>query len=372
VPRLMLGFQFFISIGMVAAAILVFRQVNYLRHIPLGFDPRNVAVLELPQGAFAKEGDQYLKNELSADPDISMLSFCSEKALPGQFADLDVMEYRQRGVLVNKGVDDIDVDDKFLAVLGIPVIRGSGFHGVKDSAAKGQVMVNELFVRQAGWTNPIGQTIKQGEDVYQVVGVVPDFHFGSLHNPMTPMVIFSDPDPAYLLVKVVEGGGAGMPGKLQQMWNRAFPQFPFSYFFLDQHLLQQYKDEGHLLSCLLILSFLVIAISCIGLISYTAYVVRKALKDIAIRRIIGASFGDIYGMYQGMFGLLLGIGLAAVVPVSWYFLDRWLEQFAYHVVLRPLDYGIAVVGMVVIVGLVVGYYVWRSVRISPAKIIREQ
>jgi ABC-type antimicrobial peptide transport system permease subunit len=116
----------------------------------------------------------------------------------------------------------------------------------------------------------------------------------------------------------------------------------------------------------------VIAISCIGLISYTAYVVRKALKDIAIRRIIGASFGDIYGMYQGMFGLLLGIGLAAVVPVSWYFLDRWLEQFAYHVVLRPLDYGIAVVGMVVIVGLVVGYYVWRSVRISPAKIIREQ
>jgi putative ABC transport system permease protein len=273
---------------------------------------------------------------------------------------------------VNKGVDDMDVDENFFGVLGIPVIQGSGFHSVKDSAAKDQVLVNELFVRQAGWTNPIGQTIKQGEDAYQVAGVVPDFHFGSLHNPMTPMVIFSDPDPAYLLLKVVPGGDAGMPYKLQKVWNRAFPQFPFSYFFLDQHLLQQYKDEGHLLSCLLILSFLVIVISCIGLMAYTAYVIRIALKDIAIRRIIGASFGDIYGLYQGTFGLLLGIGLAAVIPVSWYFLDRWLEQFAYHVVLRPLDYGIAVAGMVVIVGSVVWYYVWRSVRTSPAKIIREK
>jgi putative ABC transport system permease protein len=372
VPRLMLGFQFFISIGMVAAAILVFRQVNYLRHIPLGFDARNVVVLELPQGAYAKEGDHYLKNELNADPDISMLSFCSEKALPGQYSDLDVMEYRQQGVLVHKGVDDIDVDDNFLTLLGIPVIRGSGFHGVKDSAAKDQVLVNDLFVRQAGWTNPIGQTIKQGEEVYQVVGVVPDFHFGSLHNPMTPMVIFSDPDPAYLLLKVINRGGAGMPEKLHKVWNKAFPQFPFSYFFLDQHLLQQYNDEGHLLNCLLILSFLVIVISCIGLMAYTAYVIRIAMKDIAIRRIIGASFGDIYRMYQGMFGLLLGVGLAAVIPVSWYFLDRWLEQFAYHVVLRPLDYGIAVAATVVIVGVVVWYYVWRSVRTSPAKIIREK
>ena len=372
VPRLMLGFQFFISIGMVAAAILVFRQVNYLRHIPLGFEAKNVVVLELPQGAYAKEGDQYLKNQLSADPGISMLSFCSEKALPGQYSDLDVMEYRQRGVLVNKGVDDIDVDENFFAVLGLPFIRGSGFHGVKDSAARDEVIVNELFVRQAGWTNPIGQTIKQGEEAYQVVGVVRDFHFGSLHNPMTPMVIFSDPDPAYLLVKVVEGGGAGIPRKLQKAWNTAFPQFPFSYFFLDQHLLQQYNEEGHLLSCLLILSFLVIVISCIGLMAYTSYIIRMALKDIAIRRIIGAGFGDIWGIYQGMFGFLLVIGLAAVIPVSWYFLDRWLEQFAYHVVLRPSDYGIAAAAMAVIVGLVLGYYVGRSVRTSPAKIIREK
>ncbi len=371
VPRIMLGFQFFISIGMVAAAILVFRQVNYLRHIPLGFDAKNVVVLELPQGAYAKEGDQYLKNELSADPDISILSFCSEKALPGQYSDLDVMEYRQRGVLVNKGVDDIDVDENFLTLLGIPVIRGSGFHGVKDSAAKDEVLVNDLFVRQAGWTNPIGQTIKQGEDVYQVVGVVPDFHFGSLHNPMTPMVIFSDPDPAYLLLKVTKGGGPGIPDKLKRVWNKAFPEFPFSYFFLDQRLLRQYEDEGHLLSCLLILSFLVIVISCIGLMAYTAYVIRIALKDIAIRRIIGASFGDIYRMYEGMFGLLLAIGLATAIPVSWYFLDRWLGLFAYHVVLRPLDYGIAVAAMAVIVGLVLCYYAWQSIRVNPAKILRE-
>jgi putative ABC transport system permease protein len=373
VPRLMLGFQFFISIGMVAAAILVLRQVDYLRHIPLGFDARNVVVLELPQGAYAKEGDKYLKNELSADPAFTMLSFCSEKALPGQFADLDVMEYRQNGVLVNKGTDDLSADENYLGLLGIPVIRGSGFHGVKDSTARDEVMVNELFVRQAGWTHPIGQTIKQGEDAYHVVGVVQDFHFGSLHNPMTPMVIYPEPDNlAYLLVKVADGKTAGISGRLQSIWRKAFPQFPFSYFFLDQHLLQQYKEEGHLLSCLLTLSLLVIVISCIGLMAYTSYVIRIALKDIAIRRIVGATFGDIFRLFNRQFVLLLVIGLAVAAPVSWYFLGRWLAQFAYHVDVRPGDYFIAAMTMGGIVGLAVLNYTWRCVRISPAKIIREQ
>ena len=370
----MLGFQFFISIGMIVAGLLVFRQVNYLKDVPLGFNPKNVVVLALPQGEYALQGDKYLKNELRTDPDILKLSLCSSKALPGGYADLDVMEYRQRGKLVSKGVDDMDVDADYFSLLEVPVIAGSGFRGEKkDSSAKDEVIVTDLFVRQAGWDHPIGQIIKEGEAVYQVAGVVPDFHFGSLHNPLTPMVIFSDPgDPAYLMIRVPEGKTGAVVGKLPGLWAKAFPQFPFSYFFLDQHLLLQNKDERNLLTLLLCLSCLVIAISCIGLIAYTAYIIRIALADIAIRRIIGASFGHIFTLFNRQFVWLLVIGLAVAAPVSWYFLGHWLAQFAYHVEVRPVDYVIAVGTMATIVGLVMLNYTWRCIRISPAKIIREQ
>jgi putative ABC transport system permease protein len=373
VPKMMLGFQFFISIGMIVAGLLVFRQVSYLRSIPLGFDPKNVLVVGLPQGAYAAKGDQYLKNELRADPDVLKLALCGDKALPGQFADFDVMQYREHGVLVNKGVDDISVDEDYLSLLGLPMIAGSGFQAVKDSSSSHQVIVTELFAREAGWDHPIGQLITEGDDKVQVVGVVPDFHFGSLHRPIEPMVIFQAPaDPAYLMVKVAGTKAGAVINQLQGAWSKAFPAFPFAYFSLEEHLLRQYKDEGNLLTLLVSLSLLVIAISCIGLIAYTSYIIRMSMTGIAIRRIIGASFRDIFNLFNRQFVLLLVIGLSVAVPVSWYLLGRWLEQFAYHVNVRPADYIVAAGAMAAIVGGVVLRYIARCIRVSPAKIIREQ
>jgi putative ABC transport system permease protein len=373
VPKMMLGFQFFISIGMIVAGLLVFRQVHYLQSIPLGFDPTDVLVAGLPQGVNAAKGDQYLKNELSADPGVLKLALCGEKALPGQFADFDVMTYRVNGVQVNKGVNDISVDENYLSLLGVSVIAGSGFQPVKDSSARHQVIVTELFARQAGWDHPIGQVIAEGDDKLQVVGVVNDFHFSSLHHAISPMVILQAPDePAYLMVKVANHQTGAVVRQLQQAWGKVFPAFPFTYFSLDDHLLQQYKDEGNLLTLLVSLSVLVIAISCIGLIAYTSYIIRMAMTDITIRRIIGASFRDIFHLFNRQFLLLLVIGLAVAVPVSWYLLGRWLEQFAYHVEVRPVDYIIAAAAMATIVGAVVVRYIARCVRVSPATIIREQ
>jgi putative ABC transport system permease protein len=244
---------------------------------------------------------------------------------------------------------------------------------VKDSSSSHQVIVTELFAREAGWDHPIGQLITEGDDKVQVVGVVPDFHFGSLHRPIEPMVIFQAPaDPAYLMVKVAGTKAGAVINQLQGAWSKAFPAFPFAYFSLEEHLLRQYKDEGNLLTLLVSLSLLVIAISCIGLIAYTSYIIRMSMTGIAIRRIIGASFRDIFNLFNRQFVLLLVIGLSVAVPVSWYLLGRWLEQFAYHVNVRPADYIVAAGAMAAIVGGVVLRYIARCIRVSPAKIIREQ
>ena len=187
------------------------------------------------------------------------------------------------------------------------------------------------------------------------------------------MIVFQDPsDPAYLLIRINSNKSGAVIDRLSRVWKTAFPQFPLSYFSLDQHLLEQYRDERNLFTLLASLSFLIIGISCIGLIAYTSYIVRVAIRDIAIRRIVGASFWDIFSLFNRRFLKLLGLAFLAACPLSWYLLKNWLAQFPYHTDLMLTDYLIAVGVMGVMVSLVILRYTWQCTRISPAKIIREQ
>jgi len=354
VPKLMLGFQFFISIGMIVASLLVSRQVRYLRNTPLGFNPKNVLVVELPQGIHAAAGDKYLKHELGADPDILMLSLCGSNSLPGEYTSIDVMEYQERKVLVKKAIDNISVDANYLPLLQIPLLAGTGFEDKAENDSNGHVIVTALFARNAGWNQAVGQTIFQPGETDQVIGVAPDFHFSSFHNPIAPMLIFQDPsDPAYLLIRMGDHTSAAVIARLQLAWKKAFPQFPVSYFFLDQHLLQQYKDEENLFKLLLTLSLLSIGISCIGLVAYTSYIIRIAIFDIAVRRVLGASFEDIFKLFGRQFAVLLGIAFLAAFPVSWYLIGKWLNQFSYHENLKLTDYFVALGLMAGIVSVVI-------------------
>ena len=382
VPRLMLGFQFFISTGMLIAAISVYRQVSYFRSAPLGFNPDNVLIVQLPQNAMDSlenvsdhSAGKFLSNTLDHDPDVVMTSFCDATALPGGDADIDIMEYREHGVKVKKTVYHLDVDAHYFSLLQIPVIRGEGFRDIKDSTAKQHALVTTSFVRKAGWTQPIGEvfTTQGGAGpVVRVDGVVPDFHFSSLHHSILPLVIFQQTDDQdYLLVRVTPARTAAVLKGLEANWKKAFPEVPFFYSFLDEHLMQQYRDDNNLLSLLLTLTLLMIAISCIGLIAYVSFLLRMAKTSIAIRRVIGAAFKDIYALFAWQFAWLLLIGFVVAAPLAWWLSVIWLRQFAYHVDPRPADLGISLVALGVLVGMIVLRYALHSVRINPGRVLRE-
>jgi putative ABC transport system permease protein len=379
VPRLMLGFQFFISTGMLIAAISVYRQVSYFRSAPLGFNPDNVLVLQLPQNAMdSLEGvndlsaEKYLRNALDHDPDVVMTSFCSAAALPGGDADLDIVEYLDHGIKVKKTVYHLDADAHYFSLLQIPVIQGEGFRDSQDSTARYHALVTTSFVRKAGWNQPIGEVFSGFGRKAEVVGVVPEFHFNSLHHAMLPLVIFQvSEDKDYLLVRVSPVRTAAVLKGLEATWKKAFPDVPFFYSFLDEHLMQQYRDDDNLLSLLLVLTLLMIAISCIGLIAYVTFLLRMAKTSIAIRRVIGAAFKDVYVLFARQFAWLLLIGFAVAAPLAWWLSTIWLRQFAYHVDPRPVDLGIALVGMGVLVGVIVLRFTLQSVGVNPGRVLRE-
>ena len=174
-----------------------------------------------------------------------------------------------------------------------------------------------------------------------------------------------------MLVRVNTTKTSAVLRRLQANWKKIYPELPFYYSFLDEHLLQQYHDEYNLLSLLLTLTLLMIVISCIGLVAYVSFLLRMARADIAIRRVIGASFGNIYALYIRQFTGLLVIGFLVAAPLAWWLAESWLRQFAYHISPRPVDAGIAFAVMGVLVGLIVLRYSWGTVRVNPARILRE-
>jgi putative ABC transport system permease protein len=379
VPRLMLGFQFFISTGMLIAAISVYRQVGYFRSAPLGFNPDNVLVVQLPQNALDsaeevmdRSAKNYLRNTLDHDPDVVLTSFCDATALPGGDADIDVEEYRDHGVKVRKTIYHLDVDAHYFSLLQIPVIQGEGFRDIKDSSARNHALVTTGFAHKAGWTRPIGEVITSQSGPVRVDGVVPEFHFGSLHHIILPLVIFQQTNAQdYLLVRVTPARTATVLKGLEVNWKKAFPDVPFFYTFLDEHLMQQYRDDNNLLDLLLTLTVLMIAISCIGLVAYVSFLLRMAKTSIAIRRVIGAAFKDIYALFARQFVWLLLIGFAVAAPLAWWSSSLWLMQFAYHVDPRPADLGIALAAMGILVGVIVLRYTWQSARVNPGRVLRE-
>ena len=378
-PKLMLGFQFLISIGMLIAGICVYRQVSYFRSIPLGYNPDNVLILHLPQvqgedsiaGANYLSGSKQLRSTLDHDPNVVMTSACDENALPGSGIDLDVMNYRENGIKVKKAVYHIDVDARYFSVLQIPVTRGSAFPVEDDTIAQGNAIVTTAFVKMAGWSHTIGEIIRTPTRPARVIGVVPDFHYSDLRHAIQPMVVFQGGEWDDLLVRVGQKNTSALLGRLATAWRKLFPAIPFSYSFLDEDLRKQYLDEYTLLDLLLTLTMLMIAISCAGLIAYVSFLLRMARAEIAIRRVIGASFADIYGLYARQFLYLLLIAFAAGGSLAWWFVDRWLRQFAYHIEPRAADFVTGLAVLCALVAVIILRWSWLSLKLNPALALRE-
>ncbi len=185
-------------------------------------------------------------------------------------------------------------------------------------------------------------------------------------------MIFQEPQDAdFLLIRVGQARTTSVLQSLQANWKKVFPELPFSYSFLDEHLMQQYHDEYNLLSLLLTLTLLMIAIGCIGLVAYVSFLLRMARVDIAVRRVIGASFPDIYTLFARQFAWLLLIGFAVAAPLAWWLANVWLRQFAYHIDPRPLDLGIALAAMGTLISIIVLRFTLQSVNVNPGRVIRE-
>ena len=356
--------QFTLATFLISATFIIFSQFNFLTTEKLGYDDSN---LVLVTKAGLKRGEaQLLKEELMKSPDIIGVAPKDEG-------------YSFNGGKINGGseigVANVTIDESYLPLLKIPIIKGRNFSKDFSSDSSHSVIVNESFVKKAGWKNPIGQQFSFDEnEKYQVVGVVKDYHFQPLDQEIVPEVFTMRQQSEYGMayIKIKPNSESVSLKHIEKVFKSLFPLNPFSFTFKDQENLKNYESEAKWKQIILFGAILTIFISCIGLFGLSVLLAEKRTKEIGIRKVLGASVGIVVTILSKDFLKLVIIALLIATPLAWLAAYKWLQNYPYRITLSWWMFTGAGLLVVFIALTTVSFQAIKAAIANPVKSLRTE
>lgn len=351
--------QFSLAITLIIGTIFMNKQMNLLSEKSLGFSQEHVIQLETP----SREGRQILnsfQNQLLNQTAILGVSG-SWNSLDGKGVSFNNLPFESEGKEIRGS--KFGIAPNLPEVLNIEILEGTKLSPANKEEAD-EVLVNESLVRAFSWENPIGKQIDgHFGDSFIVKGVVKDFHYQSLHEDISPLII----EPANMFTKLyVKLDGKRTSSAIQsveQAWSKAAPGIPFHFSFLDDQIEMQYQSDQQWVAIVKAASYLSILLSCLGLFGLATLASSKRKKEISIRKVLGATVSSIVVLLSKDFLKPVLAGLIVAIPVTWYLLNFWLQDFAFKVSLNPLIFIIAGFSTITIALLTVS---WQSIRAAVA------
>jgi predicted permease len=359
--------QFMLATFLITAALFMYAQFEYLTGKELGYNDEGLVVV--PLGLGPQEGKklvQLFKAELSREPGVLEVAAKS----PGGWLTSAKAGNRE----VEFSYEHID--DNYLPALRIPLVKGRNFSAGFPADSTQSVLINEAFAREAGWKDPIGQTVDLSwkNRKLTVVGVVKDYHFASLKEKIRPQVLSAEPELGFgqLYVKIRPGNTPGTLKAIQKTFRQLIPFRPFRYEFMDDLNARQYEAEARWKQIITLGALLTIFISCIGLFGLTALTAERRTKEVGIRKVLGASSGQIVVLLSADFLLLVLLAFGLAAPAAWYATNQWLQEFAYRI--NPAWWGLALAGSItlVIALLTIGAQSMKAALANPANSLRSE
>lgn len=332
-------FQFTVSICLIIGAVVIWQQLDLLKNQQLGFNKDQQLILPLQQ-AYRNSENAYLplKTELLKIPDIKAVT--SGSAYPGT-SNLNDMLFYAEGKTTNEVVDIhlSTINNDYIATLGFKLLNGRSFS--KDfTADSSAVILNEMAVKELGYTveNAVGKKIQYdfagNHQVMQIVGVVKNFNFESLHNSIKPFgfttEVFGN-KYSYAIASFKTKNYSRLIKDIEKVWTKLNPATPFVYSFLDQDFQHNYEKEQRSSSIIACFTFIAILIACLGLFGLAAFSAEQRTKEIGIRKVLGASVADITALLSGDFIKLVIMSIIIASPIAWYCMNIWLNGFAYKI-----------------------------------------
>jgi putative ABC transport system permease protein len=366
--------QFVMAVGVVAATLVMASQMHYVATTPVGFQRENqVMVTVRGTNNFARV--PALARELKQNSQV--LAVAQAEQPPGRFGGMVTSGTNEKGEAFSMQYSATAVDAEFVKALGIRIVAGHNFD--PDQRAGRQFLVNESFARQIGMDNPLGWHFLDG----RVVGVMRDFHFRSLRDPIGPLMLESiSDDPTRvaearrpfvqrtLIIRISGRDFAGTIAHIGRVMNRFDPANPFEYTLLDEGMRSLYDTERRMLTLIAIFATLCIFIACLGLFGLTAFATEQRAREIAIRKVLGASPWQVVWLLSKRVLLLIGIGGLIATAAAWLVMDEWLSGFAYRVSISPLLLALSVLLAAGVALGTVTLQARRAARADPADTLR--
>lgn len=375
--RVLMVVQFGFSLFMIIGTISIFQQMHYLQNKELGFDKDQMVVITIPQDTAVYNKLSYFKDHLLTNPQI--LGVTGSGGVPGGNVGELMFRIEQDAQMMDKSIKMMAADEDFFDLLGIEIVAGRNFSSDIQTDIQQGFIINESAVRKFGWIdNPIGKRMQwgleaNGQATYdgKVVGVVKDFHFASLHNPMEPLAILFRPNYSLLFsVKLAGGNVRESLTWLEDEWSEFAGNHPFEYQFLDERIESQYQNEQTLLDIFSYFAILSILIAALGLFALTSFTVEQRLKEFSIRKVLGAGIPDLSRILGREFLVLLIIALVIISPLAYLAISDWLEGFSYRIGVPLYSFLLAALLSALITISTISYHILKLAKTNPARILR--
>lgn len=365
-------FQFAISIFLISASLIIWRQVQFLKTTDLGFDQERVISVSLSDELIdiVTENPTTIKNSLLELPSILAVSNASD--LPGA-------RYSIESMTVDGFVDEAvsmrvawRTDHDYVSALGLTVVEGRDFSEYAPADTAGWLL-NEAAVARLGLQDPIGQTMRWGSYAGPIFGVVKDFNFASLHTDIEPLVIPLRPGGGEkLLVRFQGGEEAQVLDHIRTSVAEVAPGVVFSLDFVDDAFQTLYADEFRLQEVLGYFTLMAIIIAALGLFGLSAFMAEQRTREIGLRKVLGATTSSILNLMSKDFLILIGVAFVVTVPMGWMAADAWLDNFAFRVDVGPTSFVLAGIVAAVVALLSVGYQAIGASLSNPIDAIRHE
>jgi putative ABC transport system permease protein len=370
--RTLVVIQFMISLIMIIGTIVVFSQMQFLKNRDLGFNKERILTIDIPVGdSMLVKQLPTIKQELLSNPNIESVSNSAD--IPAESNSTILIFAEKNGATLQNAMDVMFVDYDFIDVMGIQVKEGRNYSRNYKTDLKGGLIINEAAAKKMGWKDPIGKRIQMADWDAKVIGVVKDFHVKSLHTKVAPLILALVPESSgYLLVRLKPQNMPATIGFIQEKWQAFDTKHPMEYFFMDEHFDKQYRAEEKMLTVFGYFAGLTIFIACLGLFGLASFTAEQRTKEIGIRKVLGSSTGSIVLLLSRDFALLVLIAIVLAVPVAWYGMDKWLQDFAYRTNLSWWIFALAGLAAMSIALLTVSFQAVRAALQDPVKAIRTQ
>ena len=372
-------FQFIISVVLIIASVVINNQMQYMRTKDLGFQKDQQIVIPMRSNN-AKNIYTALKNEIQKNPLVQNVG--ASIYYPGIMNPSDI-SLRREGTTANDGklVRTNFIDDSFLQTLGIDALAGRLFSPQFPADTNARLVINLATVKELGFASAdeaVGKKLYfdwRGESYeYHIVGVVKDFHFQDLHVPIAPYAFSLNNRPffSYLLVHAKAGNVSTLLASIGKTWGSLNPGEPFEYSFLDEDFQKNYATEDRRAAMVAFFTTIAILISCLGLFGLAGFSAEQRTKEIGIRKVLGASVSSIVGLLSKDFIKLVVIALLIAAPIGWYFMNKWLEDFAYRINIGWWMFAIAGVIAILIAFATISLHAIKAALSNPTKNLRTE